>query len=141
VASRVLALFAGLVFGLGLAISGMTDPARVVGFLDPLGEWDASLAFVMAAAVAVYAIAFRVIRRRRGDPWFDLQFHVPTRRDLDAPLVIGAALFGIGWGLGGLCPGPAIVAAASGSWDALWFVLAMLAGMAARRRMARSVPR
>jgi uncharacterized membrane protein YedE/YeeE len=109
-----LATVAGLVFGVGLAVSGMTDPARVIGFLDPLRAWDPSLAFVVGGAIAAYAIAYRVILRR-SDPWFDLRFHVPTRRDIDVQLVLGAALFGIGWGLGGLCPGPGIVAAASGN--------------------------
>jgi uncharacterized membrane protein YedE/YeeE len=128
---------AGLVVGVGLAVSGMTRPERVIGFLDPLGAWDPSLAFVLAAAVLVYAIAYRVIMRRRQDPWFDLRFHVPARRDIDLPLVAGAALFGIGWGLGGLCPGPAIVAAASGLSSALLFVAAMLAGMFVHDRIRR----
>jgi uncharacterized membrane protein YedE/YeeE len=133
VMSRVTAILAGLVFGMGLVLSGMTQPSRVVAFLDPLGDWDPSLAFVMAGAVAVYAIAYRVIMRHRRDPWFDIRFHLPTRRDLDVQLVAGAALFGIGWGLVGLCPGPAIVAAASGSIEAILFVVAMLAGMLAQR--------
>jgi uncharacterized membrane protein YedE/YeeE len=130
------AALAGVLFGAGLVISGMTQPARIIGFLDPLGGWDPSLAFVMAGAVAVYAVAYAVIRRR-ARPWFDAQFHVPVRADIDAPLVIGAAVFGVGWGLGGLCPGPGIVAAAGGSSSALVFVLAMLAGMHLRHRLAR----
>lgn len=138
--SRIAALgnaaLAGALFGAGLVISGMTQPARIVGFLDPFGGWDPSLAFVMAGAVTVYAVAYAVIRRR-ARPWFDAQFHVPVRADIDAPLVIGAAVFGIGWGLGGLCPGPGIVAAAGGSTSALGFVLAMLAGMHVRHRLAR----
>lgn len=137
--SRVAALghaaLAGALFGAGLVISGMTQPARILGFLDPLDGWDPSLAFVMAGAVAVYAVAYAVIRRR-ARPWFDAQFHVPARADIDAPLVLGAAVFGIGWGLGGLCPGPGIVAAAGGSLSALVFVLAMLAGMYLRHRLA-----
>lgn len=137
--SRIAALghaaLAGALFGAGLVISGMTEPARIIGFLDPLGGWDPSLAFVMAGAVAVYALAYAVIRRR-ARPWFDAQFHVPVRADIDAPLVAGAAVFGIGWGLGGLCPGPGIVAAAGGSSSALVFVLAMLAGMHLRHRLA-----
>jgi uncharacterized protein len=136
--SRIAALgpaaLAGALFGAGLVISGMTRPARIISFLDPIGGWDPSLAFVMAGAVTVYALAHAVIRRR-ARPWFDLQFHLPVRADIDAPLVIGAAVFGIGWGLGGLCPGPGIVAAAGGSLSALGFVLAMLAGMYLRHRL------
>jgi uncharacterized membrane protein YedE/YeeE len=135
-ASVVLVALAGALFGAGLLVSGMTDPARVIGFLDPLGRWDPSLAFVMAGAVAVYATALRWLRGRRAAPVFDVKFHLPTRRDIDRQLVAGAALFGIGWGLGGLCPGPGIVAAASGSSGAIGFVLAMLAGMYLRDRTA-----
>lgn len=129
VTSIVLAAAAGAIFGAGLLVSGMTQPARVIGFLDPLGGWDPTLAFVMGGAVTVYALAFRWVRRRRNDPWFDTLFHVPTRRDIDRRLVIGAALFGIGWGLGGLCPGPALVSAGGASTGAVFFVIAMLAGM------------
>jgi len=128
------AALSGALFGAGLVVSGMTQPARIVGFLDPLDGWDPSLAFVMAGAVTVYAVAYALIRRR-AQPWFDVRFHVPNRADIDPPLVIGAAVFGIGWGLGGLCPGPGIVAAAGGSTAALGFVLAMLAGMHVRHRL------
>jgi uncharacterized protein len=131
----VLAGIAGLVFGVGLSVSGMTDPAKVIGFLDPVSGWDPSLMFVMGGGVIVNAVAYRWIRSRRTDPWFDLQFHVPTRRDIDPQLVTGAAIFGVGWGLGGLCPGPGIVAAASGSWSGILFVIAMLVGMAAHHRV------
>ena len=135
--SLLVAGLAGALFGAGLLVSGMTQPARIIGFLDVTGAWDPSLAFVMGSAVAVYAVAFRAIRRRRTAPWFDVQLHLPTRRDLDRPLIIGAALFGIGWGLGGLCPGPGIVAAAGGSFTALAFVAAMIAGMYAQDRSSR----
>jgi uncharacterized membrane protein YedE/YeeE len=118
----------GALFGAGLLLSGMTQPARVVGFLNPLHGWDPTLAFVMAGAVAVYAIAFRRIRRR-AEPWFDIHFHVPTSRDIDRELVVGAALFGIGWGLAGLCPGPAIVSAGGLHASSLIFVIAMVIGM------------
>lgn len=128
---------AGALFGVGLLISGMTQPARVVGFLDLTGAWDPALGFVMGSAVIAYAILFRVIQRRRKHPVFEPKFHLPTRRDLDLPLVLGAALFGIGWGLGGLCPGPGIVSAAGGSTTALAFVAAMLAGMYAQHRTSR----
>jgi uncharacterized membrane protein YedE/YeeE len=128
-ASIITVVVAGALFGAGLLVSGMTEPARVIAFLDVLGDWDPSLAFVMGGAVVVYGIAFRAIHRRRDQPFFDLQFHVPSRRDIDLPLIAGAAIFGVGWGLGGLCPGPGFVAAASGSTSAIVFVLAMLAGM------------
>ena len=135
-ASLLLAGLAGALFGAGLLVSGMTQPARVIGFLDVTGRWDPSLAFVMGGAVPIYAVALRWILRRWRAPWFDVQLHLPTRRDLDAPLLIGAALFGIGWGLGGFCPGPGIVSAAAGSTAGLVFVAAMLAGMYAQHRGA-----
>jgi hypothetical protein len=136
-ASLLLAGLTGALFGAGLLVSGMTQPARVIGFLDVTGAWDPSLAFVMGSAVVVYAVAFRWILRRRSSPWFEAKLHLPTRRDLDRPLIVGAALFGIGWGLGGLCPGPGIVSAAGGSLPALAFVAAMLAGMYAQSRSSR----
>lgn len=135
--SLVLAGLFGAVFGAGLLISGMTQPAKVVGFLDPTHGWDPSLAFVMVGAAGVYAIFFRA-SLRRARPWLDVQFHMPTRRDIDLPLILGAAIFGVGWGLGGLCPGPGIVAAASGSRSAIAFVAAMLVGMYAQHRMTRT---
>ena len=135
--SLVLAGVAGALFGAGLLISGMTQPAKVIGFLDATRGWDPSLAFVMAGAAGVYAVLFQTIRRR-GRPWLDLRFHLPTRRDLDLPLILGAAIFGVGWGLGGLCPGPGIVSSASGSSTGIAFVAAMLAGMYAQHRMTRT---
>lgn len=137
VMSLVLAGVAGSVFGFGLLLAGMTDPARVVGFLDVTGAWNPSLAFVMGGAVAVYALAFRWIQGRRPDPWFDVLFHLPSRRDIDRPLVVGAAIFGIGWGLGGLCPGPAVVAAFAGNPAAVVFVATMLVGMIVGRVLKR----
>ena len=116
----------------------MTHPAKVIGFLDLRGDWDPSLAFVMVGAASVYAVMFRVIRERRSEPWLDVQFHVPIRRDLDTPQVGGAALFGVGWGLGGLCPGPGIVAAASGSVTGIAFVAAMVAGMYVQHRASKA---
>lgn len=125
----VLVSFAcGLVFGAGLLISGMTDTAKVLGFLDIFGAWDATLAFVMAGAVAVSGIGF-AFARRRGAPVFAAQSLWPTRKDIDAPLVIGASLFGIGWGLVGLCPGPALVNLAGFSVPVIAFVAAMAIGM------------
>ncbi len=125
----VLVSFAcGFIFGAGLLISGMTDTAKVLGFLDIFGAWDATLAFVMAGAVAVSSIGF-VLARRRGAPVFAAQSLWPTRRDIDVPLVTGAALFGIGWGLAGLCPGPALVNLAGLSLPVIVFVAAMAVGM------------
>lgn len=122
-------LLSGTLFGAGLTVSGMTDPARVRGFLDLFGAWDPTLAFVMAGAIAVMAIAWR-IRAGMTRPWLGDKFSLPDRRDLDPRLMIGAALFGIGWGLAGLCPGPAIATLALSPVAVLPFVGAMLAGMA-----------
>jgi uncharacterized membrane protein YedE/YeeE len=133
--SLVLAGVAGALFGVGLLISGMTQPAKVIGFLDVTRHWDPSLAFVMGGAVMVYAVAFRTIVGRRA-PWFGGQFHLPSRRDIDAPLIAGAALFGIGWGLAGLCPGPGIVTAAAGTSTGLAFVAAMIVGMLMQHRLS-----
>jgi uncharacterized membrane protein YedE/YeeE len=124
-----LASFAcGLLFGVGLLISGMTDPNKVLGFLDLFGAWDATLAFVMAGAVAVSSAGF-ALARSRGQPALVAQFQWPTRKDIDAPLVIGSALFGLGWGLVGLCPGPALVNLAGLSVPVVVFVITMGAGM------------
>jgi hypothetical protein len=130
------ALAIGVLFGLGLAISGMTNPAKVVGFLDVAGSWDATLAFVMGGGLAVNFVAYR-LTRKRARPLFAGQFQVPTRRDIDLPLVGGAVLFGTGWGLGGFCPGPALASLGVGAWQGsgpfepgvLVFVASMLAGM------------
>jgi|SoiMethySBSTD1v2_1073268.scaffolds.fasta_scaffold401585_2 uncharacterized membrane protein YedE/YeeE len=126
--SALAAFVAGLIFAFGLAISGMTQPGKVTAFLDLFGNWDPSLAFVMIGAIAVYSILYRIIRHRTA-PLFATFFSVPTRSDLDARLLGGAALFGIGWGLGGFCPGPAITSLASGHWSVIVFVAAMVAGM------------
>jgi uncharacterized membrane protein YedE/YeeE len=129
----------GLVFGLGLVVAGMSDPAKVLNFLDLAaigsGGWDASLAFVMAGAVAVAFIGFR-LALRRGRPIFDDRFHLPTATGLDRRILLGPAIFGIGWGLAGLCPGPALAAAATGGPPAWLFLAAMFAGMAAARFLA-----
>lgn len=126
-APALLAGLAGLVFGLGLAVSRMVDPARVLGFLDVAGQWDPTLAFVMAGALAVTLPAFRYLPRR-GQPWLGGAFQLPTRQDIDVRLAAGAVLFGIGWGLAGLCPGPALAAIASGIPEIMGFVIAMIAG-------------
>jgi len=122
------AFVSGLIFAIGLALSGMTQPAKVIAFLDIQGNWDPSLAFVMGGAVLAYALLYRLIRRRQT-PLFSPTFSIPTRTDIDLRLLGGAALFGIGWGLGGFCPGPAIVSLVSGQASVFIFVTAMIAGM------------
>jgi hypothetical protein len=122
------AFVSGLIFAVGLAISGMTQPGKVTAFLDLFGNWDPSLAFVMMGAIAVYAVLYRIIRHRTA-PLFATIFSVPTRSDLDVRLIAGAALFGVGWGLGGFCPGPAFTSLASGQSSVFVFVGAMIAGM------------
>lgn len=123
------ALFAGLVFGLGLLISGMADPAKVLGFLDLAGAWDPSLAFVMGGAIAVALPAFTLARRRQRALLTGEPMHLPTSTRIDPRLLGGALLFGIGWGLAGFCPGPALVALGMGLDQGLVFGLAMLGGM------------
>jgi uncharacterized protein len=118
----------GLIFGAGLLISGMNQPEKVLGFLDISGVWDATLAFVMAGAVAVSAIGF-AIARRRAAPLLAAKFSWPERRDIDAPLVAGSIIFGVGWGLAGICPGPALVNLAGLSLPIVVFVAAMVIGM------------
>ena len=122
----LLALLVGLVFGVGLCLSGMTDPTKVIGFLDVGGTWDPSLAFVMAGAIAVGLVAFRLARPRLA----------PPPAVIDRALVVGSLLFGIGWGLVGFCPGPALAGLGFAEPKALVFVLAMLAGMALQRRLS-----
>ena len=129
----VLASFvAGSLFGLGLTVSRMIDPVKVLGFLDVTGDWDPSLALVMAGALTVMTVAYRLVARRAA-PLFADSFHLPTRRDIDGRIVGGAVLFGVGWGLVGLCPGPAISGLALGRYEVALFVPAMLAGMAVQR--------
>ena len=133
------ALAAGTLFGAGLTVSGMTDPQRVRGFLDLFGQWDPTLAFVMGGAVLIMAIAWR-LRKRMGHPLFSERFVLPGRSDIDARLILGSALFGIGWGIAGLCPGPAIASLALAPAAVLPFVVAMLAGMAIHRLLTSSTP-
>ena len=118
----------GLIFGVGLVISGMSDPAKVLNFLDLFGTWDPSLAFVMGGAVVVTFIGYRLVLARPA-PALSEVFHMPTKKDIDGPLMTGAALFGIGWGLGGFCPGPAFTAVPLMSDGILAFFPALLIGM------------
>lgn len=132
---------AGLIFGLGLILAGMANPAKVLNFLDlaaiPAGRWDASLLFVMAGGIAVTMLGYR-LTFARGRPLLAERFALPSASRPDARLVSGAVLFGIGWGLAGFCPGPALVAALTGGAPALIFLAAMLAGMILARRLASS---
>ncbi|MEJ7930818.1 YeeE/YedE family protein [Ramlibacter sp. AN1015] len=122
------ALLAGAVFGIGLIVSGMADPAKVLGFLDLFGRWDPSLAFVMGGAILVGVVAF-TLARRRALSLLGLQMRMPAATQVDKRLVGGGLLFGIGWGIAGFCPGPALVALGMGEQKALVFVAAMLVGM------------
>jgi uncharacterized protein len=131
-----IALLCGLMFGAGLTISGMTEPQKVLGFLDILGPWDPSLIVVMAAALVVTFAGFMAVERR-ATPLFAPNAAWPSNRDVDAPLIGGAALFGIGWGLVGLCPGPAIANLTTGAPPIVLFAVAMAAGMVARNLMHR----
>jgi uncharacterized membrane protein YedE/YeeE len=128
---------AGLLFGAGLLISGMTNPTKVIGFLDVFGSWDPSLACVMAGAIAVHFVLLRLILRR-SRPVYAGGFQLLKRSDIDASLVWGAAIFGVGWGIGGLCPGPGVVDAASGSPFALVFMAAMVLGAVVQRSKSAS---
>ena len=119
----------GVLFGVGLIISGMSNPQKILGFLDLAGTWDPSLIFVMAGAVIVGLGSFYVVSKRT-EAFFGGALHIPQRRDISKPLIIGSLIFGAGWGIAGFCPGPAIVALGAGHLKALVFVLAMLAGMA-----------
>lgn len=127
------AFASGLLFGAGLLVGGMTDPRKVIGFLDVAGAWDPSLAFVMLGAVAVHFVAYRWVRGS-ASPLFADEYAIPKLRHIDAKLVGGSAVFGVGWGLAGYCPGPGIVSLGAGSRGALVFVLTMLIGMFAGAR-------
>ena len=127
--SNIASFICGILFSIGLGISGMTQPQKVIGFLDVFGEWDLSLAFVMFGAVLSYLILQLWIQRNFSIPVLGGSFQIPSRKDLDRSLIIGALLFGSGWGLGGYCPGPAITSLGSGSLNALLFVVAMGIGM------------
>jgi uncharacterized membrane protein YedE/YeeE len=132
--ARILSgLAAGLLFGLGLFISEMINPAKVIAFLDIAGAWDPSMGFVMLGAVTVSFFGYRFVLQR-GRPVYEPAFALPTRRDIDPPLLLGAALFGIGWGIAGYCPGPALAGVAFGHAETLWFIAAMVFGMIVARQ-------
>jgi len=129
---NVAALGSGVVFGLGLSLAQMTNPDKVLNFLDIAGNWDASLLFVLGGAVVLSAIAFHFILKHKAPLW-DSTFHLPLTRAIDGPLVMGSALFGIGWGISGYCPGPAIASMGFGNPEALWVVPSIIAGAALQR--------
>jgi uncharacterized protein len=136
VSSIIAAVIAGALFALGLVISGMTDPGKVTAFLDIGGAWDPSLAFVMGGAIAIYApVAW--VARRRARPVFGGRFDLPAQQGLDARLVGGAIVFGVGWGLSGYCPGPALTSIGTGAHGVVVFVLTMLVGIAIARLIRR----
>ncbi len=126
--NNLTALVVGFIFAIGLGISGMTQPQKVVGFLDLFGNWDPSLIFVMAGAILVHFVTYRLIRKR-SSPLLTVDWHVPTKKEITPALVTGSVLFGIGWGLGGYCPGPAVTSLASFEAKPFIFVFSMLAGM------------
>ncbi len=135
---RVSEFLVGLLFGLGLILSGMTDPGKVTGFLDLFGLWDPSLALVMGGAIAVGFFAFTLAKKRTTN-FLGGMLRLPAKNQIDKPLIIGSLLFGAGWGLAGFCPGPALVSMASGQPKAFIFVLAMLAGMVGFELMDRFI--
>lgn len=125
---RIFEFFIGLLFGLGLILSGMSNPGKVLGFLDLAGNWDPSLAFVMGGAILVGLVAFQVARKR-SKTFLGGALKLPSRTDIDKRLVLGSLAFGVGWGLAGFCPGPALVSLGSGQLKGVIFVIAMVAGM------------
>lgn len=137
--NRLMEFIAGLIFGIGLILSGMTDPGKVTGFLDLAGEWDPSLALVMGGAIAVGLLGFAVARKRTTS-FLGGAMQLPNSEDITPRLLIGALVFGVGWGLAGFCPGPALVATGAGHWQALVFTLSMLAGMVVHELSARPAP-
>ncbi len=134
---NIIAMLAGLIFGLGLILAGMADPAKVLAFLDITGAWDPSLALVMGGAIAVGSVAFAVASRRNRS-YLGLPMHLPTARVIDKRLILGSLTFGIGWGMAGICPGPALVLLGAGSSKGIVFVAAMLLGMGIFEILERS---
>lgn len=134
---KIGAFLGGVAFGIGLAISGMTQPAKIVGFFDFFGSWDPSLAFVMVGALLVYTPVYRWAVRTWQRPIWASAFSLPTRKDIDGRLLAGSAIFGIGWGLGGYCPGPAFTSVGAGSMQALTFGASMLIGVGVYQTIMR----
>ncbi len=132
---NLITLIAGILFGLGLGLSQMIDQQRVLGFLDVTGHWDPTLLFVLGGAVSVTVIAFQLILRLPHPLW-DEKFHLPTQTNIDRPLVIGAVIFGIGWGIAGYCPGPGITALVLGIWNPVLFLVAMIVGSLTYKRFS-----
>ncbi len=136
----IVAFIVGLLFAVGLNIAGMTQPQKVMGFLDLFGNWDASLVFVMVGAIAVHAGYFFFIKPKFQHPQFASAYQVPTKKNLTSSLIVGAIIFGIGWGLGGYCPGPGITSMATFSINSIVFVASMLVGMAIYRAVENKLP-
>lgn len=132
---NLLSLFSGLVFGLGVSLSGMTNPNTVIHFLDVTGDWDVSLVFVLCSAVLTTVIGFRWVLRQ-AQPVCDTQFHLPSKHTLDRKLIIGSVIFGVGWGLAGYCPGAAIAALATLNSEVYVFVIAMLLGLYLSKKLS-----
>ncbi len=134
---KLTALLSGLLFGLGLALSGMVNPMKVQNFMDVFGTWDPSLLFVMGGGLATALIGYRFVLKRPA-PLYERAFHLPATSGIDTRLIAGAVLFGLGWGLTGFCPGPAIASLVFGFWPSVYLVLAMAIGMTAVRLMMRT---
>lgn len=132
----LVALIVGALFGFGLTVSGMTQPQKVVGFLDIFGNWDPSLAFVMLGAIGVHVLAYR-LQKKRVSPFLADAFSLPKNKKIDSKLLIGSSIFGIGWGLGGYCPGPALASLVSLKSEIFWFVAAMAVGMFVQEYMQK----
>lgn len=130
---------AGVVFAIGLGLAGLLDPARIIGFVDFFGVWDPSLAFAMGGAVVLTFFLFRIVLKR-PHPLFDDRFHLPTKKKVTVPLVVGSAIFGVGWGIGGYCPGPAVTAAVLGNSRELVVLGAMIVGMVGVRLLRDKIP-
>lgn len=139
-AEGAVSLVSGVLFGVGLAVAGMTRPEKVMGFLNFFRGWDPSLMFVMGGAIMVHATAWAILKRRPS-PILSARFLVPTRKDLDARLLVGAAIFGIGWGLGGFCPGPGLTSSVTGSPSVIAFIVALLLGNLAAARAEPHIER
>ena len=137
---NLITLITGLIFGLGLIMSGMTNPAKVQNFLDFFGNWDPSLALVMGGAILITMPGFWLVQKRQS-PFFEKLFYFPTKVDLDFRLLVGAAIFGIGWGLGGFCPGPAITSILTGTKGTFLFVITMLLGMVLAKSLVVALER